>query len=389
MASAGSRQSTPEPLSPSSSSSKSSAASKSPLVTNDSTFTEQSTSHLENGNVAADQDVPKLPLVIPWYRRLFGDRSPTSSPQFTNRFIVQEIIKPVDKYAPGYSKVAAKMDTDPSFLIFRKFGWLHIFTLLDLQDELQLLEEDLEAHCERQYTRDESNRLRSRRLDYRNKNSRQETIASIQKKLSKYDELLLQMQKVQAIKRPSRRYQNSVSAFINNMQPNGYASIMRHEAEWIRRSDDLASISLDSEYGWLNTFVEDSLNLTRLSRKLLLWLFRTDEQKRRTGKEKGFNLVDPYRIDVILRAILTILATVELLVPLLILNQLQTTDPNRIQKMAYYQILTIFISTLIFSASCSIFTKARRQDVFAATAAYCAVQVVFLGNSTNVVAVAS
>lgn len=40
------------------------------------------------------------------------------------------------------------------------------------------------------------------------------------------------------------------------------------EEQWIRRSDDLASIARDAENGWLNAVVEDSIGL--VSKSLLL-----------------------------------------------------------------------------------------------------------------------
>jgi lipopolysaccharide export LptBFGC system permease protein LptF len=50
------------------------------------------------------------------------------------------------------------------------------------------------------------------------------------------------------------------------------------------------------------------------------------------------------------------------------------------QKSGLVKIVIVLIFTLFFSAALSLFTKATRQEVFAATAAYCAVLVVFLGN---------
>jgi hypothetical protein len=40
----------------------------------------------------------------------------------------------------------------------------------------------------------------------------------------------------------------------------------------------------------------------------------------------------------------------------------------------------LLVSTLSFSAVLSIFTRAKRHEILAAAAAYCAVLVVFLGN---------
>ena len=96
------------------------------------------------------------------------------------------------------------------------------------------------------------------------------------------------------------------------------------------------------------------------------------------------SLISPYRLDVLLRIILTILAVALLLTPVIILDKMQPTTASEIKSRSRAQIATIFSFTVAFSASCSIFTKARRQEVFTATAAYCAVLVVFLGNTSNV-----
>ncbi|KAL8657938.1 MAG: hypothetical protein Q9226_001433 [Calogaya cf. arnoldii] len=132
--------------------------------------------------------------------------------------------------------------------------------------------------------------------------------------------------------------------------------------------------------GWFNGFLEDTL------RKISPWatqaIFRTKEQKIISGQEKVF-LTSPCRLDIFLRVVLTILAAILLLVPVVILFELQPTDASQIRRKGGFQILTIFLFTLLFSASCSVCTKARRQEVFSATAAYCAVLVVFLGSTLN------
>lgn len=96
------------------------------------------------------------------------------------------------------------------------------------------------------------------------------------------------------------------------------------------------------------------------------------------------NLLSADRFDILIRIVITIIAAVLLLVPVFVLFRLQPTSGDEFERKSNYQILTIFCFTLAFSASCSIFTKARRQEVFAATAAYSAVLVVFLGNTTNI-----
>ena len=115
-------------------------------------------------------------------------------------------------------------------------------------------------------------------------------------------------------------------------------------------------------------------------------LFRTPEQKIKTGSLPHLNLVSPERFDAFLRAILTFLAANLLLVPVIILFELQPTNKAQIKSQGRFQILVVFLFTMAFSACCSIFTKARKQEVFTATAAYSAVLVVFLGNTSSIAA---
>lgn len=57
----------------------------------------------------------------------------------------------VDEYEGfnGYPKLAVFQDSDPSFMIYRRFGFMSTRVLLDKQDELRMLEEQLD-HYDRQ-----------------------------------------------------------------------------------------------------------------------------------------------------------------------------------------------------------------------------------------------
>ena len=136
-------------------------------------------------------------------------------------------------------------------------------------------------------------------------------------------------------------------------------------------------------------FFRDPVSMSRVTHLLIDMqaIFRSPEQKILSGTEE-IELLSPARFDVLLRVVLTILAAALLLTPVVILFKNQPTSPSQLQQKGKLQILTVFFFTLAFSASCSIFTKARRQEVFTATAAYCAVLVVFLGNTSNVTATA-
>ncbi len=96
----------------------------------------------------------------------------------------------VDRYPPGYGRVAAFEDCDPSFSLFRKFGWLHSRVLLHLQDELQELEEELESLDDWEFSSGDKKRLKNRRIDYGRPNApRKALLIKIGAKLAEYGEI--------------------------------------------------------------------------------------------------------------------------------------------------------------------------------------------------------
>ena len=129
----------------------------------------------------------------------------------------------------------------------------------------------------------------------------------------------------------------------------------------------------DQERSLPNALVEESCKA--LSRSLTSAVFRTPTQRKRTGKEAYLNLISQRRLEYVANVFVTIVATLLLLLPVAILDQ--------VQLPSLAQLAVIFGFTLLFSFCCFMFTKARKQEVFAATAAYAAVMVVFLGNSNN------
>lgn len=98
--------------------------------------------------------------------------------------------KSVDKYKSGYGKVAAFEDSDPSFLMYRKFGWLHNRILLHLQDELVDLEGQLEALDHWEAQTGNPTKLRCRRLDdaVPEKSERRKLLSQCSEKLAEYGE---------------------------------------------------------------------------------------------------------------------------------------------------------------------------------------------------------
>jgi hypothetical protein len=67
-----------------------------------------------------------------------------------------------------------------------------------------------------------------------------------------------------------------------------------------------------------------------------------------------------------------------LVLPVVIMYKL--TDINESQHSTFMAIAVLIIFTLLFSAAMSTLTVARRHEIFAASAGYCAILVVFISN---------
>ena len=93
----------------------------------------------------------------------------------------------VDEYGRGYGRLAAFEDCDPSFLIYRKFGWLHNRLLLHLQDEVQVLENNLLSFDKFEAIRGDPRFQQSCRLDNGRQNSKRRVmLTDIKAKLDEY-----------------------------------------------------------------------------------------------------------------------------------------------------------------------------------------------------------
>ena len=102
----------------------------------------------------------------------------------------------VDEYNPGYGKVAAFEDLDRDFLVFRKFGWLHNYALLYLQDELVEQQNEIEAFDRWESRNGDPIKLISRRKDHAFRESRRkELLGKLYVKLAQYGESRLQQSK--------------------------------------------------------------------------------------------------------------------------------------------------------------------------------------------------
>ncbi|MCJ1331614.1 hypothetical protein MMC10_008305 [Thelotrema lepadinum] len=277
---------------------------------------------------------------------------------------VDQDIKPIDEFPNGYPKLAAIEASDDNFLIFKKFSWLRNWTLLYLQDELLVLQEDLMT-LDTYDMKHDSARLSSRRRDAALDSRRKDLLLQIEQKLNRFDKLLSSTNQISKLETPSERNQTSLYNAIHNS-----GLQIQSEAEWIGDRADLVAVAPDQERSTLNALVEDCPKL--ISKRLATFLFRTKDQHQRTGAEEIY-LYSNKRMVAVADALMTLIATILLLVPIGILA---LTQPSTI-----LQLVVILCFTQLFALCIATLTKAKKQEVFALTATYTAVLVVFLANN--------
>ena len=87
------------------------------------------------------------------------------------------------------------------------------------------------------------------------------------------------------------------------------------------------------------------------------------------------------RVEFFVGLIITSLIFVLLVVPVVVMYKM--TSVSRSQDSVFTAIGVLIIFTLLFSAAMGLLTVAKRHEIFAASAAYCAVLVVFISNFSN------
>jgi hypothetical protein len=87
------------------------------------------------------------------------------------------------------------------------------------------------------------------------------------------------------------------------------------------------------------------------------------------------------RVDIFVSLIITSIIFVLLVLPVIAMYKLTTLSSASNGTFNAIGVLVVF--TLLFSAAMSLLTKARRHELFAASAAYCAVLVVFISGFSS------
>lgn len=213
--------------------------------------------------------------------------------------------------------------------------------------------------------------------------------------------MLTAAQQMMAFGRPGDVDCESIGRYLYNRK-----ALDEEEASWIHHREDLITLKPGREHAWLDGIVEGLLKVChcKLVDKIfrskvkgnlsseLRYLTNIKETREKTeidpdtimparplkDEDKYEIYYTPSRIAKLTNGILTVIILVLLVIPIYILYHMIHDIGTRKAYMTCIGTLLVF--TLAFSSVLSLFTKARRHEILAAAAAYCAVLVVFLGN---------
>ncbi|KAF7919169.1 uncharacterized protein EAE98_009489 [Botrytis deweyae] len=278
----------------------------------------------------------------------------------------QSILSVVDLHVEGYPQLAAAINSDEKFMFYRRFGFLQTRLLLNKQDELRALEARLD-HKDRYYEKYEPAMLYSQErfniTDVDNRN----LLADIEKKFNEYCQLLTHARTLASFDKPRES---------DRLRLKGYSDsnpLCARDGQWILRKDDLVTLQPTRDNSWLDTVIEQIPQ--RFPCRLTRYIFCTTVLRQKTNPEttKIF-LSDPDRVNAIASLVLLTTVLALFVIPVCILWYLcQMSILSSANIVTIFAILLPF--TFIFSVVISLFTRAKRHQVLATAAAYCALLV--------------
>ncbi|KAF4624048.1 hypothetical protein G7Y89_g14125 [Cudoniella acicularis] len=319
-------------------------------------------------------DPPKSEWPTTWIHRLLGGLN-----RVQNIFIFQpshvmlprkSTVRTLEECPEGYPRLAALLDSDENFMLYRRFGFLQARILLNKQDQLRELEKDLDR-LDKLDSKKDSSILKSREKDDAGNGRRKKVLSEIEEKFKEYAQLLTAARDLTAFSRPSNRDYLSVKSYFNEEAP------LCNVESYIYRREDIITLKPGRENAWLDAVVERVLQ--KFSCDSIRYLFCSPDLRAKANpKMTGIILYSRARVDFVVNLIITGTILALLIVPVYILWNL--TREIQSSRTVAIIIAVLLVSTLIFSGVLSLFTRAKRHEVLASAAAYCAVLVVFIGN---------
>ncbi|KAF2737192.1 hypothetical protein EJ04DRAFT_130378 [Polyplosphaeria fusca] len=275
----------------------------------------------------------------------------------------------VDDYPKGYPAWAAFQNSDPTFRVYRRYGTLRNRVILHKQQELAGLETSLnELDEEDSNSKENKGRLGSLRRDKEDDSKRIILMTEIEKKLKEYDDLLAREARSGAMRRAPKRNFRTLVNYLWNEKP-----VSRREMQFLTLRDDFVILS-DEGDSTLETVLD--WFVCRIPIKFVRRQFSSEDQLDKL-KDDAYVFTSATRLAGAVRIFAIAMAILLIGVPIYFLN---FGSCSLSQKRSI-----VLISVVLFPAIVQVTARTKNHEMFAITAAYCAVLTACLATTTNYV----
>ncbi|KAF2849077.1 hypothetical protein T440DRAFT_452894 [Plenodomus tracheiphilus IPT5] len=288
-------------------------------------------------------------------------------------------VRTLEECPNGYPRLAAFNASEQNFMLYRSFSCVHARLLLHLQASIQALESELDS-LDRLHAQTAEGR--SRLVSWDNDveacedekaeglRTRDDILEELRVKVNQYDELLIKAREIVGFQRPSSRDYRSVRNWFHNVGP-----VIDEDQDYLSWKEDIITLRHGREWAGFDGLVEELLH--KLDGLLIRYIFCTPSQTRKSTDPKTYYF-SPSRVSKLVNLIITLVIFCLLAAPVLSMYHLSTLATH---EAIFAAIGMLMVFTLLFAAAMAALTKARRHELFAASAAYCAVLVVFIGST--------
>ncbi|OQN98126.1 hypothetical protein B0A48_15958 [Cryoendolithus antarcticus] len=295
----------------------------------------------------------------------------------------------VDKCPNGYARLAAFRCSDHNLMQYRSFSYLYARLLLRLQYNLVELERELDTfdnfddtavggskrklYC---VSSDDIEQCSDTSANFPFLRTRLQLFEALKIMWVQYD-VLLKSKRMALLQQPSDRDWEGARDWIMDNKP-----LVNRERDFILRKEDIVTLRSGRDGAVFEGLVMRTLHRVnkflqrRCGCRLVQRIFITPGLKVETANKLDFYYA-PNRVSKLVNGIVVVTIFTLLVTPVVVLYRLAGMAT---EAAPFEGIGLLIVFTMLFGMALSDMTKATRHELFAASAAYCAVLVVFISN---------
>ncbi|RYP39359.1 hypothetical protein DL767_002270 [Monosporascus sp. MG133] len=251
----------------------------------------------------------------------------------------------------GYRRYADFISSDDDIFILRRFSSLNVRVALALQDQISVLEEQL-GELDRWHSRRNAVDVNNGSFRHEPIEAREEVLTKITKKISKYNEVILQQSMLRKYPQAPRRDVKSIKNWHFN---HDYRAIDEDEQKYLEHTGDLICV-VQKDKTPLRKAIDNSLRL----RTLPFWRYKKDEIPVPAYDAGNVSYYKDKRMDGFASVLMVSVGVIMLITPLWILQSLTSLN----MKLA---VITTVV--LVFLLVASYFMVTKPLEGLGATAA--------------------